>query len=81
MGLFRMKNIHTSKKVIELSSSFLYMHAHNLPCRTLVQELEKRNTFSSGTRDSLIQRLKQKILHDKKMVLWAKRHNNIQGEL
>ena len=77
MGIFRMQSIHTSKKVLDLSYSYLYMHAHKLPCRTLVQELEKRHTFSSGTRSSLIQRLKQKILHDKKMVLWAKRHNNI----
>ena len=77
MGLFRTLSLNSSKKAIEFSSSYLYLHAHKLPSSTLVKELEKRYMFSSGTRESLIQRLKQKILHDKKMMLWAKRHNNI----
>ena len=77
MGLFRTLCTKASHKVTELSSSYIYLHAHKLSNRTLVNELEKRYMFSSGTREALIQRLKDKILHDKKMVLWAKRHNNI----
>lgn len=76
-GLFRTLCLNSSKKALDFSSAYLYLHAHELPSHTIVQELEKRYMFSSGTRESLIQRLKQKILHDKKMMLWAKRHNNI----
>lgn len=76
-GVFKTLYSISSKKKLDFSRAYLYLHARNLPSSTLVKELEKRYMFSSGTRESLIQRLKQKILYDKKMVLWAKRHNNI----
>ena len=63
----------TSKKLVNYSNDYLYKNAETLKTSTIVKELDKRFLFSSGTREILIQRLKESIIEREKYIKWAKR--------
>ena len=63
----------TSKKLVNYSNDYLYKNAETLKTSTILKELDKRFLFSSGTREILIQRLKESIIEREKYIKWAKR--------
>ena len=75
MTFYRTFYLMKNKQFMNATNEYLYKNVDSLKTNNIVGELEKRHLFSSGTRDALIKRLKESIIENEKMILWAKRHS------